>query len=120
MRNCPTELNYEEKKIKKSSVISSLKELKEKKLVTMSPYPSNRGSSQPAGSKRNREDEEVEDDTERSVRARSVSRSCLPRKTLSGYFSRMETPSRVESTDGEHQGIERKESEPDTASGSKP
>lgn len=79
MRNCPTELNYEEKKIKKSSVISSLKELKEKKLVTMSPYPSNRGSSQPAGSKRNREDEEVEDDTERSVRAEAA---CLARLCL--------------------------------------
>ena len=38
-----------------SSGLSSLEELKEKKLVTMSPYPPNRGSSQPPGGKRTRE-----------------------------------------------------------------
>ena len=81
----------------RSSGISSLEELKEKKLVTLSPFPSSRSLSQPSGNKRSRvvSDGENEQDLERSVRARSVSRSCLPRKALqSGYLSMMKTPRR--------------------------
>ena len=104
----------------RSSGISSLVELKEKKLVTMSPYPSNRGYSQPPGSKRCREDEVAgdENELERSVRARSISRSCLPRKTLhSGYCSIMDTPQRSRGPDGTQ---EEKELESDIVSGSRP
>ena len=111
------------KDIIRSSGLSSLEELKEKKLVTLSPYPPHRGSSQPPGSKRTREDEEeeAENGTERSVRARSISRSCLPRKALlSGYCSMMNTPSRISAPGEEILGQERKELEPDRVSGSKP
>ena len=106
----------------RSSGISSIEELKEKKLVTMSPYPPHRGSSQPPGSKRIRESEEEEDenDRNRSVRARSMSRSCLPRKNLpSGYHSMMNTPKRVSEPVVENPRQE-KEGEPDRVSGSRP
>ena len=104
------------KEIIRSSGISSLEELKEKKLVTLSPYPPHRGSSQPPGTKRSRNGSEEEDEieTERHVRARSISRSCLPRKTIkAGYGLMMETP---KTTDVKR----RKEAELDIVSGSGP
>ena len=57
---------------------------------------------------------------ERSVRARSISRSSLPRKTLQNYFSTMET---TRTSNGSKEGSQdqgRTESEPDRVSGSEP
>ena len=112
----------------RSSGISSLKELKEKKLVTMSPYPPSRGSSQPPGGKRTRDSAEEEEDNniETSLRARSISRSSLPRKTLQSYFSTEKTSSsttEMSRRTGSNEGLYekgRKESEPDMVSGSGP
>ena len=101
----------------RSSGLSSLEEMKEKKLLTLSPYPAHRSSSQPPGSKMTREakEEEAENATERSVRAKSR------RKTLlSGYCSMMDTPRRISAPGGEFLGQERKELEPDRVSASEP
>ena len=72
------------KEMIRSSGISSLEELKEKKLVILSPYPPHRGSSQPPEAKRSWNGSQKEDgiETERHVRARSLSRICLPKKPL--------------------------------------
>ena len=81
------------------------------------------GSSQPPGNKRlrNESEEEEETSTERSVRARSISRSCLPRKTInSSYCLTMETPNRISRSSEENPGQEEIEAEPDRVSGSGP
>ena len=73
----------------------------------MSPYPPHKGSSQPPGNKRTTETSQKEEGngTDRSVRARSILGSSLPR------FSRQ--------FDG-HLEQGRKEVEPDTGSGPRP